>query len=240
MRVSPRILAVLLFVAVGLLALVVAGLLDWIVGVLFLSMEFLGELLRNVFRRRKERRRAPGRHRRASAAAPRNAANARRFARRRGRPRRDRAADPEPPAVPERRPKLLVPVTGDDPDLIGFALEECRGRQAELVLLVLRPIAVIPMGPNDLPGLAEDDEAKALFERVGDEAARAGVPMRALYETTDDRAATVGAVARACEADVVLVASSRGNRIARLLSRDLAPSLVRLLPERASLLIHSS
>ncbi len=240
MRVSPRILAVLLFVGVGMLALVVAGLLDWIVGVLFLAMEFLGEVLRNVFRRRKDRRRAPSRHRLAPAGPSRDVRVARRFARRRGRPRRKRAADPAPPTVPEARLKLLVPVTGDDPDLLGFALEECRTRRAELILLFLRPMAVIPMGPNRLPGLSEDDEAKALFERVEREADRAGVPMRGLYETTDDRAATIGEVARSSGADVVLVASSRGNRISRLLSRDLGPTLVRLLPDRSSLLIHAS
>ena len=68
MRVPPRLVAVLGFVAVGMLALVVAGLLDWIVGVLFLTMEFLGEVLRNVFRHRRGRRHLPARSRPASVA----------------------------------------------------------------------------------------------------------------------------------------------------------------------------
>src|SRR5271167_597183 len=90
MRVHPRLVAVVSFVVVGILALVVAGMLDWIVGVLFLSMEFLGEFVRSVFRRRKDRRHPPTKTRHTSI-VPRHAVdNHRGNPRRRGRPRRKR------------------------------------------------------------------------------------------------------------------------------------------------------
>jgi hypothetical protein len=240
MRLPRRLLAVLIFVVLGLLALVVAGLLDWIVGVLFLAMEFLGGFIREVFRRRRHRRHLPSRDRPVWV-APRQAIRDRPGpARRGGRPRRRRASGRAPATRAEPGPKLLVPVTADDPALLEFALAECVSRRAELIVLFLRPLAVTPMGPNPLPGLAEDDEARSLFERVEREAGRVAVPMRAIYETTIDRPATIGVVARDCRADVVVVGKPRGGRISGLLARDPTPSILRLLPERASLMIHAS
>ena len=85
----------------------------------------------------------------------------------------------------------MLPLSGDQPDLVAFALEECRIRQAEMLVLFLRPIAVIPMGPNPFPGLSEDDEAKATFDRVGSEADRVGVPI-ADHLRPDERYLLVG------------------------------------------------
>lgn len=236
MRVRPRLLAVLLFLAAGMLALVVAGLLDWVVGVLFLSMEFLGETLRNVFKRKKARKHPPARS--LPSPGSRSAEHVRKFTRRRFRPRRKRPATIEP-APPEPRMRILVPVTDDDVDLIAFALEECQARQAELILLFLRPITVIPMGPTPLPGLPEDDEARLTFDRVADEADRLGIPHQARYAITADRPATIGEYARECLADVVLVGANRRNGIAGFLARDPNPAIIRSLPDHASLTIHA-
>ncbi len=244
MRVPPRFVVVVLFVTVGMLALVVAGLLDWIVGVLFLSMEFLGEVLRSVFRRRRARRHPPTRPRRASVVHPDPVEHHRGAPRRKGRPRRRRSDRPEgePASAPAPAPALrvLVPVTRDEPGLLDFALEECRIRRAEMILLFLRPMAVTPMGPIPLPGLSEDDEARATFARVGSEADRVGVPLRTIYAATGDRPAAIGEFAGTCQVDVVVVGSPRRGRIARYLTRDSTPSILALLPERASLMIHAS
>jgi nucleotide-binding universal stress UspA family protein len=131
-------------------------------------------------------------------------------------------------------------LSSDDAPLIDFAFEECRVRRAELLLLFLRPMAVVPMGPIPLPGFLEDDQAKATFQRVEELASQAGVPLRTFYETTGDRSATIGEVARATEADVVIVGSPRKHGVARFLTRDPNPSILKLLPERASLMIHAS
>jgi hypothetical protein len=134
--------------------------------------------------------------------------------------------------------RILVPVHGDDPDLLDFALEECRHREAEMIVLFLRPMAVTPMGPNPLPGFEEDDEARGVFDRLGSEAERVGVSMRTIYATTGDLAATIGEFARSCEAEVVLVGSPRKKGFSRFLSRDPTPSILQQLPASASLTIH--
>jgi nucleotide-binding universal stress UspA family protein len=245
MRVSARLSAVVMFAAIGVLALMFAGLLDWIVGVLFLLMEFLGETLRNIFARPKSQEKLDAtRHRSPSSTGRSLMGRGRGVGYRRGRSRRRR---PEPrkdgpgaskaDAVPFR---VLVPLSADDESLIDFVIEECLVRRAELLLLFLRPMAVMPMGPNPLPGLLEDDQAKATFDRVGELATQSSVPFRTFYETTADRPVTIGEVARATQADVVIVGSSRRNGVARFFTRDPNPSILKVLPERASLMIHAS
>ena len=233
MRAHPRLIALASFVVVGMVSLIVAGLLDWIVGILFLAMEFLGEVVRSAFRTRRERRHSSTRVRHV---APR--------IRRRARPRRKSSKraeiEPAPDSTDVRRLRILVPVSVDEPDLLAFAIEECRTRHAEMILLFLRPLAVMPMGPTALPGLAEDDEARETFDRVGLDAGRAGVPLRTLYATTADVPATIGEFARESEADVVLVGSTRRAGFARFLSRDPTPSILKMLPEHASLTIRAS
>lgn len=242
MRVPARLLALASFVALGIVALVFAGLLDWIVGVLFLAMEFLGECLRNLFWRRRERRHAPARARHASIAHHRAIEAPRGYARRRGRPRRkhEKPVEDDPTTSQDRRLRILVPVSVDDSDLLDFAVEDCHARRAEMILLFLRPLAVMPMGPTALPGLSEDAEARATFDRVAALADRAGIPLRTIYATTADLAATIGEFARDCEADVVLVGSARRAGFARFLTRDPTPSILKMLPEHASLTIRAS
>ncbi len=245
MRVPPRVLALASFVILGMVSLVVAGLLDWIVGILFLAMEFLGEILRNLFRHRRENRHAASRPRRTSLVTHRAAVDGRRgYGRRRGRPRRRHSStldgDAATPSPEDRRLRILIPVSGDESDLLDFAVEECRSRHAEMILLFLRPLGVTPMGPTSLPGLLEDDEANATFERVGEQACRAGIPLQTLYATTADLPATIGEFARDCKADVVLVGSTRRAGFARFLSRDPTPSILKMLPGHASLTIRAS
>jgi len=160
MRVRPRLFAVVSFVAVGLLALVVAGVLDWLVGVLFLTMEFLGEVLRSVFRRRRGRRRPPTRVRHTPVVPLNAVERPRAYVRRGGRPRRRitrRRADTPAAATPAKSSlQVLTPERGGDTaELIDLALEECRRRHAEMILLVLPTPAVTPAGPPaaiDAPG----------------------------------------------------------------------------------------
>ena len=136
--------------------------------------------------------------------------------------------------------KILVPVSGDEADLLDFALEECRSRQAALIVLFLRPIGVMPMGPNPMPGLAEDEQANATFNRLVDESGRMGISLRTIYITTSDIPATIGEIARVVEADVVMVGTTRRAGFSRFLSRDLTPSILKMLPEHASLTIRAS
>jgi nucleotide-binding universal stress UspA family protein len=134
---------------------------------------------------------------------------------------------------------VLVPLGADRPELIAFALEECLGRQGELLLLFLRPLAVMPMGPNPLPGLDEDLQARDLFARVGEQAREAGVPLRTLYEVTRDQPATILDVARANEADVLIMEAARRNLLWRILMQDAVQTILWHLPRHVNVLIHA-
>jgi nucleotide-binding universal stress UspA family protein len=136
--------------------------------------------------------------------------------------------------------RVLVPLGGDRPGLVAFALDECRSRHAELLLLFLRPLAITPMGPNSLPILAEDEPARALFERVGTQAREAGVPLRTLYRVTHDLPTTILEAARAHEADVVVMEATRRNLLLRTLRGDEIQAIMSHLPDRVSLVLHTA
>lgn len=55
-----------------------------------------------------------------------------------------------PPLFSELKKRLLVHMSGDNSDLLFFAIEWCRGRPAELSLPYLRSMEVTRMGPNPL------------------------------------------------------------------------------------------
>ncbi|MCA1685677.1 MAG: universal stress protein [Planctomycetia bacterium] len=241
MRSSQRLLAVLLFAAVSLLALASSGLLDWITSSLFLILEFLAEFLRRVFGLRRSHRppahdRTPARHRTALGFH-----RPRRLAHRKGSAVRKRpGSDDGPSPEPEPKVRVLLPLTADHPGMIAFGLAECRVRKAELLFLFLRPLAVMPMGPNPLPTLTEDSAARALFERVVGEAQEAGVTIRTLYEVTHDRTASILEVARNHQADVLLMRAARRNRFWNALAGDTTQSILGHLPEHVSLVVHAA
>lgn len=242
MRVPGRLAAVMLFAGISLLALVVSGLLDWVASSLFLVLEFLAGFLRRLFGMR------PAQGRRARARPeirlPLHASLRQKRPGSRGLSSRKRSEPgdgtmPAPAALgPEVR--VLLPIGGDDPGLIEFALAECRSRKGELIVLLLRVFAVTPMGPNPLPGLDEDLEARTLFEALARRAEEAGVPLRILYEVTNDRTTSIIEAARRSEADVLLIHSTRRGRLWKALAGDMTQAILSRLPERVSLMIHAS
>jgi nucleotide-binding universal stress UspA family protein len=135
---------------------------------------------------------------------------------------------------------VLVPLGGDRPGLVAFALDECRSRHAELLLLFLRPLAITPMGPNPFPLLAEDEPAQALFEHVGTQAREAGVLLRTFYQVTHDGPATILEAARTHQADVVVMEATHRNLFWRALKGDEIQSVLMHLPDRVSLVLHTA
>jgi nucleotide-binding universal stress UspA family protein len=245
MRVPRRFSAVLLFAAAGMLALVLSGLMDWITSVLFLAMESLVGGFRPLVgqaRSRGGRHRAPGRLRVAAGPRAPWKERPRRPGRGRKSPRGRAGGEPSGGGTdPEGRPpvRILVPIHGARPVLIDFALEECRSRRAELLVLFLRPLAVLPMGPSALPGLAEDEPARAALEAVAEQARDTGVPLRTLYEVSRDMPATILDVVRTHQVDVLVMEATRRGLLWRALLGDQVRSVLMHLPERVSLLIHS-
>ena len=155
------------------------------------------------------------------------------------RKRRSRETRVDAPIAATPKCRILLPLSEDVPELTAFAIDECQHRDAELLVLFLRPLAMTPMGPNPLPGLDEDHAARALFERVRREAESADVPVRTFYEKTFDRTATILDVTRRHEADVLLVGTSRRGWFRKALAGDIAQSILAHLPERASVMVHA-
>lgn len=238
MRVSGRLLALVLFAVVGLLSLALTGLLDWITSILFLALELLAEFLRPYLWKRS----AHGRGHHARGRLPVAATGRhRRLAHRKASFKHHPSGFPEGVADSlEPRSRLLLPLSADHPELVEYALRECRQRQAELLLLFLRPLALVPMGPNAIPRPEEDEAARDLFARVSGEAREAGVPLRTRYQVSRSLSATILEVARAEEADILVMEPSRRNFVWRALIGDPTDSVMRHLPEHANLLIHAS
>lgn len=242
MRVSGRLSAVALFAGVSLLALVVSGLFDWISSSLFLLMECLVQGLRRLFGHPKHvpsaRHWQPHKLPRGSRfLKPRSGKLVRAM---RKPPRTPSPQDPTPELCYQPRKRVLVVLRGNEPDLVTFALEECQSRNAELLLLLLRPLAFIPMGPNPLPGFAEDDEANALFEYAKTEARRLAISLQTFYEVTANPTPTILNLAKHHEADLVIVSSKKQGPFSRAFAGDMARSILAKLPRHASLMVRAT
>lgn len=234
---APRpLLAVILFAVLCLIALALTGLLNWISSLLFLTLELLAEGLRRVIARAA----AHGAHTRARArfAAPRAETRTHRVWRKAG--RRRCAFGRRRKSVEATAHRLLLPLHGDQPELIAFAIDECRERRAELLVLFVRRFAVVPMGPVPLPDPNDDVQANALLERVTLAAAVAGVTLRTVYRCTSDVPGAILDVAQVYKADMVVMEARRGNRLWRVLLGDEVEAVRAHLHGPISLLLHAA
>lgn len=133
------------------------------------------------------------------------------------------------PASYEPKCRLLLPVHEDRPDLVDYALRECRSHRAELDLLVLRE-------PGDAEG------GRAVIERLRRRAEGAGVPFRTDLAVTRDAPAAILKRATSCAADLVVMAApprGRGGFFGRRSTRDEVRAVLDALPEHVGLLVHA-
>ena len=156
-------------------------------------------------------------------------------------------AEPEAPAV---RPKMLLPgsytpkfrimvPTLGNPRLLDFAFQECKVRQAELQLLYVKLLAVTPMGPVDIPTLAEDDHARALFDRLRERAKDEGVPLRLLYGVASDIPDAILDMTLTHGADLLLMGISRRGAMWKAMKGDVIQAVAELLPEQVGMMIYA-
>jgi nucleotide-binding universal stress UspA family protein len=96
------------------------------------------------------------------------------------------------------------------------------------------------MGPAPLPEQAEDEPARAALAAAAGAAAAAGVAVRTFYRLTHDPAGTILDVARAHDADIVVMEAARGNPLWRALAGDHVSAVQARLPARVSLLLHAA
>lgn len=151
---------------------------------------------------------------------------------------------PAPPVTPTPAPvyapagRLMVATRGN-PKLIDFALAQAKSRQAELLVLFVRQLAVIPMGSAGVPDAAQDAEAQALFQDVQRAAHTAGVPVRFLYAQAGDVAEAILDLAVTHAVDLLILGASQRGTLWRTMKGDVIQQVGQLLPERTTLLIHA-
>ncbi len=160
------------------------------------------------------------------------------------------AADhPEAPAAPAKplmmihgnytpKERLMVATQGS-PRLLNFAFKECKSRQAELQLLFIRLLAFTPMGPTTIPTLAEDEQARALFETVRERAKAEGVPIRLLYAVAADVPDAILDMTVTHGANLLVLGATRRGSLWKVMKGDVIQAVAEQLPEGIDLLIHA-
>jgi nucleotide-binding universal stress UspA family protein len=237
-----RSLAVIVLLAVSsLLTLKLMGLSQWIQAILVIGVELLlGVLLHEIVDGRGRRAASLPRHR--PGHRPGQPSHRRKHPSSHSNPggSRGSAVGEAEAYVPSCR--LLLPVRDDRPALVDYALRECRSHRAELDLLFLRVMTVMPMGPVPPLSEADDDEARGVIERARRRAEAAGVPFRAIYAATHNPPATILEQAGDREADLVLMSASRrgrGGLVSKMLVRDDVRDVLKALPDHIGLLVHA-
>jgi len=152
------------------------------------------------------------------------------------------AAAPKPkmiqPGAYSAKERIMVATTGNS-RLIEFALKECLTRRAELDILFVRHLVVMPMGPTAAPTLAEDEQALSLFELLREQAKAAGVPLRLLYGVARDIPEAILDMAMTHGADLLLLGTTRRGSLWKAMKGDVIQAVAEQLPETVALLIHA-
>jgi amino acid transporter len=126
---------------------------------------------------------------------------------------------------------VLVAARGWTPAL-RFALDEARLRQAHLLVLYIREVAVT----IDMGGKWENDpEAKALFTRLDAEAR--GLRVHKLYSVSDSPADTIVDLAATFGVDAVVLGGSRRAALVNLLKGNVVTRVAGSLPESVHLIV---
>ncbi len=126
---------------------------------------------------------------------------------------------------------ILVAARGWTP-AVQFALEACRLRDAQLLVLYIREVAVnIDMGTNG----KNDPEARVLFTRLDTEAA--GLKVNKLYSISDSPADTIIDIAATFGVDTVVLGGSRRAALVNLLKGNVVGKVAANLPESMHLLV---
>jgi nucleotide-binding universal stress UspA family protein len=126
---------------------------------------------------------------------------------------------------------ILVAARGWTPAL-QFALEETRVRQAQLLVLYIKEVAVtIDMGAN----WQDDPAARALFTRLDSEAK--GMQVNRLYSVSDSPADTIIDIAATFGVDTVVLGGSRRATLVNLLKGNVVTLVAANLPESMHLVV---
>ena len=143
---------------------------------------------------------------------------------------------PQPPPARATTPflgaRVLVAARGWTPAL-QFAIEECRTRGVELLVLYIREVAI---QFEQLSSDWRDDlEARALFSRVLSEAQ--GLKLNPLYSMSDSPADTIIDIAATFGVDTVILGGTKRATLVNLLKGNVVTRVAANLPEPMHLLV---
>ncbi len=155
------------------------------------------------------------------------------------------APAPEPAAAPPEAAPAYEPVgrimaaTRWNPRLIRFAVEEAKNRRAELFILFVRHLAVIPMGSVTVPDASHDIDAQAVFNDAQAAARQAGVPLRLLYSVAENVPDAILDIAVTHGVDLLILGATQRGALWRTMKGDVIQRVGQYLPEGTGLLIHA-
>lgn len=146
-------------------------------------------------------------------------------------------------SIPLNMPRILVPTRGH-PKLLKFAVNYAKDKKAAVFMLFVREIALAfrergGSVATDTMTLANDQEAKKIFEDARKLCDAAGVPMVPLYAVHDSPAELILDHAATLGADAVLMGVSQRGALWKTLRGDVLQEVINYLPESIPLLIHA-
>lgn len=137
--------------------------------------------------------------------------------------------------------KIMVAARGNTP-VLRFALEEAQLRQATLLVLYVKEVAVA------FPGFAEpptpqkwqDDRAAArIMYMMLEQGKKLGVTVLPVYAMSESPAATILDLSATLGVDILMLGTSHRSAMLKLLRGNVIAEVARDLPENIQLIIHS-
>lgn len=148
----------------------------------------------------------------------------------------EKPAEAPEPAMPSGR--VLVSTRGN-PKLLRFALEQAKARNAELLVLFVRHVAIPTMGPSNEADPTIDPEAQLVFREAERLGAAEHVPVKGIYAVARDVAEAILETAATHGVDLLLLGASQRGGLWRTMKGDVLQEVAQYLPERINLLIHA-
>jgi len=145
---------------------------------------------------------------------------------------------PGPPAPAKKYKQRILVSTRGNPKLLQFAIQEAKAKDAQLLVLFVRHIAVPTMGSTNIADPRIDGEAKAVFDTAEAAAGEAGVSLQPLYCVAYDVADAILEMAVTHGVDTLLLGTTQRGGLWRTMKGDVIQEVAALLPERINLLIH--
>jgi len=155
------------------------------------------------------------------------------------------------PAVPEvtefgtppeqldmSKPKVLVATRGGEP-LMNFAAKYTKRLDGVLMVMFVRQVNIITMGPSPQLTIDEDPDAKAIFRKAAETCRKAGVAMIPIYVVSPDVGYAILDHAATYAVESVLMGVSREGAFLRALKGDVLATVADHLPSDIPLLIHA-